>query len=49
MVTSISLKIYFYIISLGSNLWGRTQKKFLTNHMADQRLKIVQGFDRQFD
>ena len=49
MVTSIGLKIYFYATSLDMNLWGHTQKKFLIDHVADQRLRIVQGFNHQFD
>ena len=35
--------------SLGLNLWGHTQKKILTDHMADQWLRIVQGLNHQFD
>ena len=49
MIILIGLKIYFYASGLGSNLWGHTQKKFLTDHMADQRLRIIQEFNRQFD
>ena len=49
MVTSIDLESYFYATSLGSNIWDHTQKKFLTDHVADQRLIIIQGLNRQFD
>ena len=49
MVTSISLKIYSCAIGLGLNLRDHTQKKILTDHVANQRLRIVQGFNRQFD
>ena len=42
-------KIYFCAIDLGLNLCDYTQKKFLVDHMADQRLRIVQGLNRQFD
>ena len=45
MVTSIGLENYSYATGLGSNLWGHTQKKFLSNHVADQQLKIILGFN----
>ena len=43
MVISIGSKIYSYATGLRLNLWGHTQKKFLTDHVADQRLRIIQG------
>ena len=49
MVTSIGLKSYSCATGLGSNLWGHTQKKILTDHVADQRLRIIQGLNHQFD
>ena len=49
MHTSISAESSSCTIDLGSNLWGYTQKKFLTDHVTDQRLRIVQGLNRQFD
>ena len=49
MVTSIDLEIYFYTIDLGSNLWDHTQKKILTDHVADQRLRIILAYNYQFD
>ena len=43
MVTLIGIEDYFYTTNLGLNLWDYSQKKFLTNHMADQWLRIIPG------
>ena len=49
MITLIGLESYFYATGLGSNQWDHTQKKFLTDHVADQRLRIVQRLNHQFN
>ena len=49
MVTSIGTENYFCATDLGSNLWGHTQKKLSSDQIADQQLRIVWGYNHQYD